>query len=296
MSISSWTGFMKAIIFLFIFITSSAFGNSNITHYQVGSRYNYQLELLNLIFTKTEIKWGTLKTTPVSGDSVTPERGRRMLERGEIDIVFLPYSQDLDKRFKVVKYPILQGILGYRIFLINKDKKEKFKSVQNVNELIRNFSAGFGSHWSDLRILRQNKIAVETTPIYKNLFYMLQMNRFDYFPRGINEIWGEKDNFGNIYNKIIIEEKLALYYPLPVNFFVNKQNSKLAKRIKEGLEIVSKDGSLKKLFIHHYADLIKKAKLSERTIFKLQNTEIEYKMVKELDNPWWIGSAKKSGL
>jgi hypothetical protein len=115
---------MKAKILLLFFLNFIIYGKSNIIHYQVGSRYNYQIELLNLIISKTEKKWGKLKTAPIYGELVTAERGRHFLEKGEVDVVFLPYSKSLDKRFSVIKFPILQGILGYRIFLINKDKKE----------------------------------------------------------------------------------------------------------------------------------------------------------------------------
>ena len=70
--------------------------------------------------------------------------------------------------------------------------------------------------------------------------------RFDYFPRGLYEVWGEQKV--NADKNLVIEDSLMLYYPAPIYFFVNKKNVALANRIERGLRIAMQDGSFDKLF------------------------------------------------
>jgi hypothetical protein len=96
----------------------------------------------------------------------------------------------------------------------------------------------------------------------------------DYFPRGISEIFTEyrdqKSNMSNLH----IEDKLALYIPLPTYFFVTPKRPLLAKRISEGLEAMIKDGSFDHFFMQEYGEAIRAAKLGERKIFVLNNPQL----------------------
>ena len=43
-------------------------------------------------------------------------------------------------------------------------------------------TAGFNEHWPDRAVLDHNKMKVVYTSDYRNLFKMLNVKRFDYFP------------------------------------------------------------------------------------------------------------------
>ncbi|MFC6755272.1 hypothetical protein, partial [Halorubrum tibetense] len=62
----------------------------------------------------------------------------------------------------------------------------------------------------------------------------------------------------------------------PMYFFVNQRNFDLANRIERGLEAMINDGSFDKLFLNHpsIVDVVKRAKLSERRVFKLLNPDL----------------------
>lgn len=156
-----------------------------------------------------------------------------------------------------------------------------------MSQLKEQYKAGFGSQWADMEILRINQIPVIGTVKYSNLFRMLSAKRFDYFPRGINEIWQEVSTMKDSYPNLAVEPKLALYYPYPVYFFVNKANEKLANRLERGLKIAIADGTFKALFLKYHQAMIKQASLQDRRLFTLENPTLAKDTLKP-DTSWWL--------
>ncbi|MFQ3196742.1 MAG: hypothetical protein ACI81A_000446 [Paraglaciecola sp.] len=73
---------------------------------------------------------------------------------------------------------------------------------------------------------------------------MLLANRFDYFPRGISEIWREEE----LFDTLVIEKKLLLHYPAVEYFFVQAGNIGLAQQIELGLRRAKKMVVLRRYF------------------------------------------------
>ena len=71
---------------------------------------------------------------------------------------------------------------------------------------------------------------------YEGLFKMLMSNRFDAFPRGVNEIFKELEVRKEEIPDLAVEESICLYYPLPRFFYTAKGNTLLAERVTKGLE------------------------------------------------------------
>jgi hypothetical protein len=71
---------------------------------------------------------------------------------------------------------------------------------------------------------------------------------------------------------IAAEKNLLLHYSQPVYFFVHKSNTKLAQRIKKGLEIAQKDGSFDQLFfeVPEFKKAYEEIQSSNRVAFKLE--------------------------
>lgn len=261
---------------------------SFIRYFQTDDRYGYRIKLLKLVLEKTSGKYGNYVLVPYEGgEDVSQARGLYELEKNNFDIAFLPYSLDREARFLPVKKDIMKGLLGLRIFLIRKDDEASFANVKGFDQLRTDFVAGFCDQWADIGILKSNGIRVVSTSTYKNLFPMLSYKRFDYFPRGINEIWKELEVYGSSLPNIAVEKRLALYYPMPVYFFVNKANEALAKRIYEGLEKTENDGSFKKLFMEEHKEDLLKLDLKDRRIFIMKNPDLD-KDVADPDTSWWM--------
>jgi len=264
---------------------------TEIRYFQTDLRYEYRIELLDLALSKNKKEWGAYSLVAESR-KMTQGRGTLLLEHNQgIDVAFFPTSIEREKKLRAIKIPILQGILGYRVLLINRDKRNEFSQIKTFKQLKQNYVAGFGEHWVDITILEANEIKVIGVPQYELLFAMLNRKRFDHFPRGINEAWNEVQKYQNKYPNIMIEPNIALYYPYYVYFFVSKNNKTLADRIQNGLELALNDGSFKTLFLEHHQHLFEQASLNSRRIFSLKNPSLP----EDSGSPkfeWWLPNKK----
>ena len=203
-------------------------------------------------------------------ESYSDGRAQAELERNNLSVIWRVTSIDLEEKFLPVRYCAFKGLLGYRIFIIRPEDQYKFDHVRNLDDL-KELKAGQGSTWSDTAILRAAGIPVITTTKYRNLFPMLDGNRFDYFPRGIFEPWNELPSWPQY--RFSVEKHVLIHYPSAFYFFVNKSNKALADTIAKGFELSIADGSYDEFFYssHVIADAITLSELSHRTIIELEN-------------------------
>lgn len=169
-----------------------------------------------------------------------------------------------------IRIPILKGLLGYRLLLVHKKDLEKFKNIHSIENLKR-LKVGSGSQWTTTAILKKTGFNVVTGTDYEGLFGMLNAYRFNYFPRGINEIFHEFDSRKEKYPDINIEPTKVLYFPTPSYFFVSPKYPALADRIRRGLETIIQNGVFDNLFQEKYGGIILRAKFNDREIFRIEN-------------------------
>jgi len=214
-------------------------------HSPAYSNYYYE-ELLRLALAKTEDRYGKTAIT-FYPFATGRERQRAMLKNNSgLDVIWSPTSKIREQQLLAVKFNLLPILSDYKILLIRKEDKAKFSAINKLADL-RNFRAGTGSHWQDTHILEKNNMPTVKSWNYDPMFRMLEAKRFDYMIRGTEEIWSELELHPN--SPFMIEEKLLIHYKLPVYFFVSPNNSELATRLKIGLEIAEKDGSLNQLLL-----------------------------------------------
>lgn len=231
---------------------------------QMDRRHDYPRALLTLALSKTKTDYRVEFALP----RMTQEREVTELEAGRsIDVSSIPASPDREARLLPIRIPVNKGLLGWRIGLVRKGHQSVMVNVKTVQDLGQVHIAQ-GHDWPDTQILRQNGIKVTAGPSYESLFKMLIGGRFDYFPRSVMEIWSERDAFAN---ELAIEPRVALHYFYDAYFFVNKRNTKLAEDIRQGLEAAIADGSFDKLFLEHWGEQLRAARLSERTVIELRN-------------------------
>lgn len=265
-----------------IVFTTNIQAEENLNYFQVDGRYDYRTELLRLALSYSD-------NVPqlVARPDMPVARALRLMQRGEINgIVSLATSSEREENLLAIKIPIMAGILGMRVFLIHRDQQLAFSKITNLIEL-QSFVAGFGEHWGDLKILQENKLPVEPVAKYSSLFSMLNAKRFDYFPRGINEIFGEYEKHKNSLSNIVVEKHIAIYYPYPVYFFVTNEDEALASLIRTGLKKSLVDGNFKALFLRHHSQLLTALDFNNRLIFNLTNSELP-KDVSIENMDWWL--------
>lgn len=208
----------------------------------------YFIKLLELALEKTEPTDGPFLITQAT-NNYTSNRQITELARanGAINVIWTSDSKQREDILLPVKISILKGLNSYRVFLIRKDDQEKFHKIHSLKELSQ-LTAGQGAQWPDTQVMVDNGLPVVTAAQSDLLFDMLAGKRFEYFPRGLYEVWGEQKL--NAYRGLVVEDSLMFHYPSPIYFFVNKNNHALADRIERGLNLAIQDGSFDKLFFN----------------------------------------------
>ncbi len=249
------------------------------------TRNSYFLAMLELALEKTADQ-GEWQLQPAE-EAMAQSRALQKLSEGDgIDVVWSMTSIEREKQNRPIRIPLLKGLMGYRLLIIRAEDQSWFRRVQTIDQL-RELRAGQGHDWPDTRILRANGLAVEATVDYDSLFRMLQLGRFDYLPRAINEPWAElalRPDRG-----LAVEKGLMLHYPTAEYFFVNRDNVALAERIELGLRRALADGSFDRLFREHpvNASAFSKADILKRRIIHLDNPLLPPETPFDQEELWW---------
>lgn len=242
-------------------------------------------DLLTLILERTEKTFGPCKIVQMEDELTRMRSAVRISSDQGIDLYWASTTIDREAMLRPVRIPLLKGLMGYKIFLINKDSQKAFAKVTNLPQL-RQFRAGQGADWPDVEILSNSDIPVSVSANYESLFKMLSAKRFDFFPRGANQILSELRH--NQDKDLMIEPRLALTFPSPVYFFVSKENEALAKRIVQGLQEMIADGSYDEFFYRHplIKETITNLHLQARKIIAVPNPLLPPDTEKEPIEDW----------
>ncbi|WDE08353.1 hypothetical protein SG34_022405 [Thalassomonas viridans] len=250
------------------------------------ARRDYFIDLLTLALKKTEPAAGPFELISYSAPMNQSRALSTLNEDYGVDVVWTMTSSERELNYLPIRIPLLKGLLGHRIFLINRGDLDKFANISSIEEL-RALAAGQEYAWPDTRILRSNGFKVVTGYQYAGLFKMLADHRFDYFPRGMNEIWQEAPFYAGL--DLIVEPSIVMYYPAPIYFFVAKNKPALAKRIETGLRLAIGDGSFEQLFLNHPSnrEMFDKTRLAQRRIFRLENPLLPEKTPLDNASLWY---------
>lgn len=187
------------------------------------------------------------------------------------NVLWTMTSVEREKSMRAIRVPLLKGLMGYRLLVIRKEDEAKFAKINTRQELLA-LRAGQGIHWPDTDILRANRFNVTEAMAKENLYKMVVAKRFDFFPRGITEVYLEENLIHS--QNLMVEPHLILHYPAAMYFFVNKDNTELAQRMEKGFAIIVKNGEFDKLFLR--SERVKSSlaflKQPKRTVIELENT------------------------
>ncbi len=212
-----------------------------------------------------------------------------IITNGGIDIIAAGAIKDREKVLLPIRFPLVKGLFGWRIPLVNKKNVDLFLPKLSVKEF-KKITAGQLHIWSDTKILESNNILVKKGSNYQGLFHMLAAERFDYFPRSIMEVQREFNDHKDL--NIAIDSNILIHYPTAYIFYVNKQNTTFADDVRYGLEQALKDGSFDTLFSKHYGEIINHVINEKRIVYHLNNPFLPKKVPlhrKEL----WLDLAPK---
>ncbi len=191
-----------------------------------------------------------------------------MNDRNAIDIIFGGATIYRESISLPVRIPILKGLNGWRMPIINKSKKDLFTTINSISSF-KDLVPGQYYSWSDTKILESNGIEIAKGSDYEGLFQMLDKNRFDYFPRSVLEI--ENDYNARKHLNIMIDPTTLIHYPTAYYFFVAKENKTLHEDISFGLQQAIADKSFDKIFNKYYGEIIATIMNKNKKVFLLNN-------------------------
>lgn len=234
-------------------------------------RYAYYYELLDLVLKKTEPAFGPYQIEQVTTPMSSKRWNAEAIQGKRINVMWSNTGHtDLNEKMIPIPIPADRGVHGYRIFLIRAQRQADFDRVRTLEDL-RQLTVGQAENWGDVKILQYNAIKVVTGSTYNAMLPMLNIGRFDYFSRSVLEAPAELKAFGANYPDLVIEKSLLLHYKFPVVFFVSKSSPHLADRLKTGLQAMTKDGTLKKLFNRHFEASLGELNLKSRRLIEIEN-------------------------
>jgi hypothetical protein len=255
----------KFLLFTLFFLISNS-AKSQVIVYPGEEQNDYYARLLKHVVTYATDKNYQVKAF---GAYIPKDRNFELLFNNDgIDVVFGGSTKEREKRCLPIRFPLLGGLYGWRIPLVQKGREDLFKNVITLQQF-KQLKPGQFNTWSDTQVLLANNIEVVKSSDYEGLFGMLALGRFDYFPRSVLEIEREYAVHRDL--GIAIESTVIIHYPTAFYFYVRKENQTLAKDLKNGLELALQDGSLAKMSKHFLGDVINRIRGTQRRIFELDN-------------------------
>lgn len=261
----------------------------DINHAQLreGSELDrYAIRLIRfLLYQQSE----TANFIPYKQQTNSQERRLLLLKQGKTSIDWFGTNQQIENQATALPYPIFRGLLGYRIFIINKDTRHLISKITNIDEL-RKLTFVQGKGWADTNVLKNAKLRVKELIDYDNIFTLIDANRADLFPRAIFEPYAELQQRKEFEN-LIVEEHLLLHYKLPMFFFISptKGNERLKELLISGFEKSYKNGSFVAFFNNDpfIKNALSKVNMSKRNIISIPNPYLSESTLNISDDYWF---------
>lgn len=236
------------------------------------SRQQYEREVLEAVLNATNASHGKwqlqedLTDYPLAADEASVFRSKGFDIFGTV----AGNTKLADEKKILIPLPLMKGLLGYRILIVRAADKEKFAAIKSTQQL-QQLRLGIPSTWADAELFRQNGYKVEEKGSFDDLFTRLENNEFDYVSFGANEVAGVFAERAAKSGKLIVDSSLLVYYPFPLVFYVNPNNPELAKRVTEGLQAITANGELDKIFNDYFGAELTVLNLPGRTKITLKN-------------------------
>lgn len=228
----------------------------------------YAVKMIELAIKHADRKY----KVQVSKESFSQAKIMEEVTNGNLELFWNSANAEKEEAYLPIRICLYKGLLGNRIFIINKNNQAKFDQVKTLEDLKRTVTIGQGKTWADTKILESNGFTVVKGNKYESLFFMVDGGRFDAFSRGVHEPYGELEKHPNLPD-LTVEKNLMLVYRMPFYLFVSKKYPEIAKDLEAGLNRAIADGSFDETFFGDSSvqDVISKANMKNRKAFYIDN-------------------------
>jgi ABC-type amino acid transport substrate-binding protein len=230
----------------------------------------FELRVIELALEKTQTKNDFFDMVPINVVSRTHAIAALNQNLYENFVILLSYEDALLESGNLIyiPFPLELGALSYRICYANKNILGQVQGINSLQQL-QQYKVGVGAAWVDAKILQHHGVKIVEGSNITSLFRMTQAGRADLFCPSPSEYFHELRAEQTA--ELQLDNKLALYYPLPKFLFAHKSSKALLDRIQKGIEIAYKDGSYMQLWDETQGQAIIRADLSNRNLIKLEN-------------------------
>jgi ABC-type amino acid transport substrate-binding protein len=237
----------------------------------LDSLHNYKYELIKLALDITRSQYGDYILDPYGSDPGAPRLAQLINDGKIVNLLWASPGTPIAKA-NVIGIPIdiMHNLLGFRICFTHQETKSVLEKVNDVNSL-RMIKIGQGRNWSDIKIYKHNRIEPITTPEITNALGLLGKKRIDCFPMGATEVLPIFNEQRKHFPYLSIDNNLLIYYDYPIYFYISKTEPELAKRMKEGLLALQKNGEFNALFQRYFAKDLLSLHLNSRKIICLKS-------------------------
>ncbi len=209
--------------------------------------YSYYRQLLTLALEKSGEEF---TIHPVALNDPQPQLALRLRDGKPINLLWAGTSGEYERHLLPIRIPLLRGLSGFRLLLINRIRQQEFSRVQRLSDLAA-FTGVQGVGWSDIDILKRAGLNINAAPRHTILDMLNRNQHVDYYPRSLVEAQAELQTATEHYPLLMAEPRLLLYYPFAIYFFVSPEHPELAEALERGLSRAYTDGSFITLFEQH---------------------------------------------
>lgn len=279
-----WGYLLSAVFYVFM---SAKADSSELKYYEDLKTSQGQLvrDILEFVSDRAS---GEIKLTPVTegfGSNLKEEEEVRS-QSGKVNMLYRGASEEHEKNFISVPFPIYMGLLGIRAAFIHKSQANRFMHINDLSDL-QSVKIVQGRYWMDTRILKQNQFSIHTPP-FASMIRMVNRGRADAFMRGIHEIYPEFQKYKNEYPFVLIDENILLSYRMPVVLYLNKTEKKLQETLQLTLKKLFDSGEYQRFFLGHsqIKGLIEQIHPKKRKVFRIENPFLPQQYTSLPDSYW----------
>ncbi|MBF7074957.1 transporter substrate-binding domain-containing protein [Glaciecola sp. MH2013] len=244
----------------------------NVGESETDKRILFKNELVRQALEITKEEYGEYKIV-ANPMRMNINRAFRELEIGtNLSLTFAHTRKEFEDRAFPVRVPIRQGVDAYRLLVVKKGRELLFESIESLDDL-KKLRVGLSPAWATYKIMKDEGFDIVDAPVYKTMYNMLELERFDYIPRAINEIYDEIELYKPRQDGLAIVPGIALHIPSTSYMFVSHKQPRIYQRLNSGLHAMNLNGDLSALTDKFFKTSIKKAALQNRRIFSLNNEE-----------------------
>lgn len=229
---------------------------------------NFYLDALTWVLDKSGADYELIHTNHIMSSQV---RKVALVQKGELDVMYAGTTNEMEAALLPIRFPITRGLIGRRIFIINKNYQTDYSKIKDAEDL-RLYSGILSYGWPEKEIFEAVDLPQKEL-LYAEIFENLNSGSRYYFSRGILEAFSELIDKKQKMSNLIVEENILLTYKSAVLFFINPKNEALKNILNLGFRKGYADGSYEEFLYNH--PLIKesfaKAKLDQRINIEIPN-------------------------